>query len=297
VARNKELTAAGERAISITAALVQGSAHAVAKAITEAASKFSLGGSKATGVELRPAGGFFGRVDGRDYLMGPVGWIAGMGVSMEAVEGDIRRLRDDGKVLWALAEKVEGRLLGLFGFQDVLRTEARQTVRALRERGVKVGVISSETELVSRGAVQGMAVDFLKTGVRAGDKGAAVAELRALARSVGHQGRRGVAVIGDDAADLRIGVGTGATGDVVVKGLAGIPEILELSWRTMRIVRQNFMLGLLFHLVAIPLAMAGILSPMIAVVAVLVVTLMVVWNSSRVKRMHLGGADDAERAD
>ncbi|MHC4780641.1 MAG: heavy metal translocating P-type ATPase, partial [Planctomycetota bacterium] len=77
--------------------------------------------------------------------------------------------------------------------------------------------------------------------------------------------------------------------DVTLLGEAGtqIRQFLDLSAFTMRTVRANLVLALLYNVVAVPLAVSGLITPLIAVTAMLASSLTVVLNSSRILRRKI----------
>jgi len=243
-----------------------------------------------------------------EYVVGSLAFLEGMGVRMEAVAEDIERLRNDGKTLVALAEKGGGearepRLMGLFALQDTLRGEAREAVKALRDKGIQVGVLSGDTELAVRAAVQNMPVDFLRSGIKPREKAAEVERLK-LAK-VGDGTSRmpaGVAFVGDGindgpalaAASLGIALASGAdiakgAGDVLLMNnhLMAVPAVFELSRRTLRVIKQNLFWAFAYNVAAIPLAMAGVLPPAFAAAAMMFSSLSVVVNALRLYRVPL----------
>jgi Cu+-exporting ATPase len=154
-------------------------------------------------------------------------------------------------------------------------------------------VLSGDSEGAVEATLQGLAVDFVRAQVRPEEKAAAIAALR--------EQRPGgtIAFVGDGindapalaAADLGIAMAGGtdiarSSGDVLLTGnrLAAIPETLELARRTIRIIRQNLFWAFAYNVAAIPLAMAGVLSPGIAAGAMILSSLTVVGNALRLRR-------------
>jgi Cu+-exporting ATPase len=194
-------------------------------------------------------------------------------------------------------------LIGIFAWQDTLRPAAVAAVKALRGKGVEVGVLSGDTESAVRAAVQEMAVDFVKAGIKPQEKAAAVESLKGARVGDGASQLPGrVAFVGDGindgpalaAADLGIAMASGAdiakaAGDVLLVSnhLSAIPAVFELSRRTLRVIKQNLFWAFAYNVAAIPLAMAGILPPAFAAAAMMFSSLTVVINALRLYRVKL----------
>jgi P-type Cu+ transporter len=191
-----------------------------------------------------------------------------------------------------IAVAAQSRLVGLIGLRDTLREDAATVIANLRSRGIKVGVVSGDTEAAVRGTLGSIPVDFLYAGVRPQDKANIVTQ---LAATTSHH----VAFVGDGtndapalaAADLGIALATGtdlarAAGDVllVAPRLSAVPQTLDLANATLRIIRQNLVWAFGYNVLAIPLAMFNILPPGVAAAAMVLSSISVVGNALRLNR-------------
>jgi Cu2+-exporting ATPase len=174
----------------------------------------------------------------------------------------------EGQGASVLAVAADDRLLGLIAVQDPPRPDAASTLAALRQRGLRLGLLSGDREEAVRGlaAQLGLQAEELAWQLRPEQKQERILAARAHGP---------VAMVGDGindapalaAADLGIAVGTGTqiaqeSADLVVLGerLEGLVIALDLARGTMAKVRQNLAWAFGYNLIALPIA-AGALLP------------------------------------
>jgi Cu+-exporting ATPase len=222
--------------------------------------------------------------------------IPGVGVSA-LVNGrhiTIGRSTSHGTSVATIVEAtVDGEVVARFEVSDQIKPTAASIVAELRELGVRPMIVSGDAigpvEYVAEQV--GIDVGETRSGVLPGDKLRIVTELQASGASV--------AMVGDGvndaaalvAADLGIAMGTGTdaameAGDLtIVSGdLAVVPKALALSRRTLRIIRANLFWAFAYNVAALPLAVAGLMNPMLAGLAMALSSAFVVANSLRLRR-------------
>ncbi|MGQ4575642.1 heavy metal translocating P-type ATPase [Dermabacteraceae bacterium P7006] len=190
--------------------------------------------------------------------------------------------------------EVDGEACALFGCGDTLRESSAAIVAALREQGVTPVLATGDNLAAAHKVAAATGISEVHAKLTPADKLRLVNELRS-------QGRH-VAMLGDGindtaalaAADLGVALGSGtdaaiANGDIVLSGgdIALLPKAFGLSRATVNTIRWNLLWAFIYNLVAIPLAVAGLLNPMIAGAAMACSSLFVVANSLRLRGWDL----------
>ena len=186
--------------------------------------------------------------------------------------------------------RVDGVTEALIEIGDVVRPGAYRAVDRLRRLGVHPVLATGDREAPARAVASALGIEEVHARCTPQDKAALVRQLR-------ERGRR-VAVVGDgvnDAAalagaDLGIAMGTGtdvaigAADVTLVRGdIEALGDAVRLARRTLGTIRANLLWAFGYNAVTVPLAMAGLLTPMVAAVAMSVSSLLVVGNSLRLR--------------
>jgi len=220
--------------------------------------------------------------------------IPGMGLEARA-GADVYRL---GRPDWATAERpadpsatvilsANGRSLSAFHLADTLRPGAREAVDELVRAGLRVEILSGDTDKRVGDVACRLAVPF-KAGASPADKLAQIAALK--------QAGQKVLLVGDGlndapalaAADVSMAPASAAeigrnTADLVFlrESLLAIPQALAIARAADRLVRQNFALAVAYNLIAIPIAVLGHVTPLVAAIAMSLSSVIVVANALR----------------
>jgi Cu2+-exporting ATPase len=185
-----------------------------------------------------------------------------------------------------------------FAFADTIRADAAEVIADLKARGLTVELLSGDREPAVAELARRVNLDDWRAGQKPQDK---VARLNALAR----EGRK-VVMVGDglnDAPALAAALVslspatavdvTQTAADVVFQGarLAPILEVLTVARRADHLVRLNFGLSFAYNVVTVPLAVAGLVTPLIAAVAMSGSSIVVILNALRLARTPRRSAD------
>lgn len=258
-----------------------------------------------TGFVAHPGGGVEGLVrrahagltpDGalntRRVLVGRPDWLAEQGVTVSAeVRSAVGQQEEAGAT--AVAVAWNGAAGGVIALRDPARATSAGAVAELSGLGLRPYLLTGDSAGAARVAAEAVGIpqEDVISRVLPADKAAVVARLQAEGRTV--------AMVGDgvnDAAalataDLGLAMGTGTdvaieAGDItLVRGdLRAAASAVRLSRKTLRVIRQNLFWAFAYNVAALPLAAAGLLSPMIAGAAMAASSVLVVANSLRLRR-------------
>jgi len=283
-------------ALAVAAGAEQASEHPLGEAIVRLA--------KERGLALPPVGEFTA-VPGQGIdAMAPDGRILLGNETMMNERGiDVSRLADRAIALQAQGKTVvvlafAGRLLALIAVADVLKPDAAATIRRLREMGLAVAMLSGDNRRTAEAIAREAGIERVLAEVLPADKAGEIKRLQ--------EGGHRVAMVGDginDAPALTqadVGIVMGSGTDVAIEAadvtlmrsdVAGVVVALELSRRTIQIVKQNLGWAFGYNILLIPVAagvlypLAGVLlSPILAGAAMAFSSVSVVTNSLRLKR-------------
>jgi Cu+-exporting ATPase len=282
--------------LALAAAAEQGSEHPIGEAIVARAKERGLALPPVAEFATIPGQGIDAlAVDGR-VLVGNRALMEARGIDVGAQAPRAAALAAEGETVVYVA--FAGHALGLIAVADALKPEAADVVSALRHRGLEVAMLTGDHRVTATAIARQAGIARVLAEVQPEAKAREVAALQV--------GGRVVAMVGDginDApalaqADVGIAMGSGtdvaieAADVTLVRGdLAGVVTALDLSRRTITIVKQNLAWAFGYNVVLIPVA-AGVLyplwgvllSPILAGAAMAFSSVSVVTNSLRLKR-------------
>ena len=284
--------------LALAAAVEQGSEHPLGEAIVSAAKARGLALPPVREFRAAPGQGVEALVEQGRVLLGNRRLMESRGLELGPLEEDARRLAQEGKsVVYAV---IGGEPHGLIAVADVLRPEAPAAVTALRRLGLDVIMLTGDAQATAQTIAGQAGIERVQAEVLPEQKAAEIKRLQAEGRLV--------AMVGDginDApalAQADVGLAMSSGTDVAIEAadvtlmrddLRGVVAAVELSRRTMRIVKENLGWAFGYNLVLVPVA-AGMLypiwgiqlSPILAGLAMALSSVSVVANSLRLGRFR-----------
>jgi Cd2+/Zn2+-exporting ATPase len=286
----------GAELLAVAAAAEQDSRHPVARSVVEMARRANVPVRRPEAFEETAGRGVAATIDGRRVLVGRAAWLTDPAVGLDAADvAEIERIQsgEEAEGMSVLHVVRDGRFVGWIGLEDNARPEAAAAVDRLRGLGIgRLVILTGDRRSVARRVAEQMHFTEYRAEVLPHEKLEMVDDLKAR----GHR----VAVIGDgvnDAPALAAGdisIAMGAAGsDVAIhsasiallnSNLDRVPFLIELSRRTITVIRQNMIVGILSIVAFLGLAAAGFVSPVAAAALHIVSGLIVVFNSARLVR-------------
>jgi P-type Cu+ transporter len=275
-----------DEALRLVGALEHASEHPIARAIAAAAGEAlppvqDFANRAGLGVE--------GMVEGHAVIAGRPALLA-MRLPPEL---DTARTAAERRGQTAIAAGWDGRATAVFAVADTVKASSADAVASLKALGLRPVLLTGDNETTARAVAAEVGIDEVIAEVLPAGKADVVRRLQAEGRVV--------AMVGDgvnDApalaqADLGMSIGTGtdvaieASDLTLVSGdLRAAGDAIRLSRATLRTIKQNLGWAFGYNLAAIPLAAIGLLSPVIASLAMVLSSLSVVANALRLRRFH-----------
>ncbi|NMX71113.1 copper-translocating P-type ATPase [Pseudomonas sp. WS 5111] len=271
-------------------ALQRGSEHPLAKAVLDACNDQGLPVADVSASQSLTGRGIAGTLDGRQLALGNRRMLDETGLKPGDLAANASAWEAEGRTLsWLIEQSPQLRVLGLFAFGDTLKEGALQAVQQLKARNISSHLLTGDNRGSARVVAQALGIDDVHAEVLPADKAATVAELKKTGV---------VAMVGDGindapalaAADIGIAMGGGtdvamhAAGITLMRGDPRlVPAALEISRKTYAKIRQNLFWAFVYNLIGIPLAVFGLLNPVLAGAAMALSSVSVVSNALLLK--------------
>jgi Cu+-exporting ATPase len=279
--------------LALAAAAQAGSEHPLARAVIARAE--GLARPPLEEFASEPGRGIVARVGGRRVLVGTEALLARHGIA-PALAAQAAALEAGGRTVMRVAALDPApAFLGLIAASDAVKPAAAAAIRRLEAERVVPVLLTGDNRRAAAAVAAALGIARVEAEVLPQDK------LRVIERLRG-EGRR-VAMVGDGvndapalaAADVGIAMGTGADVAMHTAGITlmrGDPlliaDALAISRATWRKIRQNLFWAFVYNVIGIPLAAAGLLSPMLAGAAMAFSSVSVVGNALLLRRWHPG---------
>ena len=286
--------------LEMAASLEAGSEHPLAEALRAAARARGLSLRPVTDIVVTPGMGIAGLLDGKRLTLGNVALLREAHIPLDGET--LRRcdaLADAGRTPLLLA--VDTAPAAIFGLADTLRPESAEVVAQLRAWGLRVIMLSGDSERTAHAVAREAGITEVIAGVLPQDKARVVRELQAQGHIVGMvgDGMNDAPALAQAHVGFAVGGGVDVsveTGDMVLTrhGMRALLTALTLSRATMHNIRQNLGWAFGYNLLGIPVA-AGVLhifggptlSPMLAGTAMAFSSVSVVLNALRLRQATL----------
>jgi len=277
------------------ASLQAGSEHPLARAVLAEAQRRGLVLQAVTSVQAVPGRGSQGEVAGQAWLLGSLRWMSELGLAPGWLPAPLAALQAQGATVSVLMRRrPEGlEVCALLGFADEPKPGAAQALAGLRERGLRILMLSGDNRVaaLAMGERLGLSPAEVVADVLPADKAAHIRDLKLAGATV--------LMVGDGvndapalaAADVGMAMGTGtdvamhAAGITLMRGdVALVGQALDVSRRTVAKIWQNLFWAFAYNVAGLPLAALGYLSPVVAGAAMALSSVSVMTNALLLKR-------------
>ncbi len=276
----------------ISASIERLSEHSISLAIVAAAHEFKL--LDVTEFKAVPGRGVMGTINNRKIFIGNRNFVQENGVrnfSDDFTDKISNEFENSGDTLVYMAW--DGEIRAIFAISDIVRGEMPNVVSKLRDMNIDISIVSGDNKVTTNSIASMINIDNVVAE-------ASPIKKKEIIRGIqqGDGGNKNVMMVGDginDAPALTealVGVAMGRGTDIAIESadavlirrdLGLIPDFMNISKRTYRIIRQNIFWAFFYNTIAIPLAIAGMLHPIVAAGAMVTSSLCVVGNSLRIK--------------
>ncbi|MEX3009886.1 cation-translocating P-type ATPase [Hoeflea sp. TYP-13] len=275
--------------LKIAAQLGAHSRHPLSRALAGAVSGAANGEDPFDAFKEYPGAGLEAARDGVTYRLGRADWA--LKNASQTLGPDANT--DKGQAVLS----ADGCFRAAFVFEDRLRSEAAATVAALKNSGYPIEIISGDRAGVVRRLAETLGISSFRSGVLPGEKAKYVTGLGA--------GGKKVLMVGDGLNDApalvsaHVSMAPATAADVgrnaadfvfLHESLSAVTSAISISKKAGQLIRQNFGLAIVYNMIAIPSAILGYATPLVAALAMSSSSLVVVLNALR---LRIGARKDA----
>jgi Cu+-exporting ATPase len=279
--------------LQFAAALEKGSEHPIARAILDAAEARDIPLAEAESFTAVPGKGVHALIDGSLTLAGTASWLEESWALTLPAELAAAVAAGEAAGHTTVAVAWDGLVRGVITVGDTIRPTSAEAISKLTALGLTPVLLTGDNAGAAASVAAAVGIADVRSGVTPEGKLAVIRELQ--------QGGRVVAMVGDGvndaaglaAADLGVAMGTGtdaaiAASDITVMAsdLLVVADAIRLSRATLGTIKGNLFWAFAYNVAAIPIAMLGLLNPLVAGAAMAFSSVFVVTNSLRLRRFR-----------
>ena len=282
--------------LAIAAAVEISSEHPLARAVVAAAEGRDLEIPDTARFSSTTGQGVTAQIAGGSVVVGKPGWVAAHGAELASLADRIEAMQGAAQTVVAVAR--DGKLAGLVGIADAIKSDAAEAVARLRATGITPILVTGDNHATARAVAAEVGIDAVHAGMLPDQKAQIIRDLQG-------QGHR-VVMVGEginDApaltqADIGIAMGAGTdiaieSADVVLVGnrLTAVADARDIAASSFKKTRQNLAIAFAFNGIGVPLAVTGLVQPTWAMIA-MISSVSIVLANSFATRLSAGLAKD-----
>jgi len=268
------------------------SEHPLAEAIINEATTYGWEPAKLQSFQAIPGKGLEATIQGQHLLIGNDRWFHSLGMDTNsALAASSLSDLQESTLIWVAANNT---ILGIIAVSDILREESKATITTLKSMGFKTVMITGDNHSTANAIAAKLGIDSVVAEVMPADKVQEIKRLQSLYGSV--------AMVGDginDAPALKqanVGIAMGKGTDIAIEAadvtlvrsdVSILITALRLSKFTFSTIKQNLFWAFFYNLIAIPMAVMGLLHPVMAEVAMATSSITVVMNANLLRKKNI----------
>lgn len=288
--------------LKIAATVESESEHPLGQAITIYAKREEADIVRTKNFRAKPGKGITATVEGSEVTIGKPSFIEEKGMTLSPeVNGRILYLSSEGKTVVVVAR--QEKIIGLIALQDTPRPGAEEVIRKLNHRNLRSVMLTGDSRPVAEAIGKQLGVNEVQAELLPEDKVAAIGSLQNNGKIV--------AMVGDginDAPALAqsdVGIAIGAGTDVAIESagvilmgdkLMDVLNALILGRASYGIMKGNVFVAVIFNVVGMTLAALGFITPMIAIIIMILSIFTILLNTLRIRNLNLENTNDLETA-
>ena len=264
------------------------SEHPLAKAVLNHAKKAKVEIGETQSFKVKRGKGLVAKVNNKTITIGNKKIFEEEKIETTHLAKEIKQLEEQGKTTMLVAKNKK--VIGLIGVSDTIKEDSAKTIKKLNEQGIRTIMLTGDNEVTAKSIAKQTGIKEVIANVLPDQKAKTIKKLQkeGIVTFVG-DGINDAPALKQANASIAIGTRTDIaieTADIIlVKGdLEGVLKTINLSKKTFKKIKQNMFWAFAYNVVAIPLAMIGILHPVIAEVAMAASSISVVTNANLLKK-------------
>lgn len=275
--------------LEIAGSLEKLSEHPIAKAIVQKANLKKY--KKVTGFKVLRGRGLEGKIFGKEIIIGNRTLMKDKKINFKLLEEKINKFENEGKTTMIVVENKK--IIGVIAVADSLKEDSVEAIKILNKARYKTVMVTGDNEITARAIAEKVGIKEVIANVLPENKAKKVEELQKGGM---------VCFIGDginDAPALKqsnVGIAMGSGTDIAIESgdlvlanssLIGVVQAIKLSKATFRKIKQNLFWAFAYNVVAIPLAIGGVLHPVVAEIAMALSSITVVTNANLLRNAKI----------
>ena len=278
--------------IKVVASIETKSEHPIAKGIVKYAKEKNIKLQKITSFKAIAGYGVKANIEDKSYIIGNAKLMTENGINIKT-ENELQLENEGCSILYVANEK---ELLGLIGVKDIIKENAKEVIKNLQEKGIKIIMLTGDNKQTAESIANILNIHEVISEVLPKDKANAIEKIKkdGLVMMCGDGINDSVSLV---KADIGVSIGSGTdiamdSSDIVLMkdNLEGIEDLIDISGKTVKNIKQNLFWAFFYNICMLPIAigiftpLGVVINPMLASLAMTISSVTVTINSLRLRK-------------